>query len=162
MITESTKTMSMEMETSQLSEDPGAKIATMASGGGYLVDHMDLREGLEDFLSLTIDARAISERCRDYKDGKQWSSEQVAALKRRKQAPIVNNRIKIKHNGLLGLTSLRRGDPKAYPRNVDTDSKSSEAVTDGLRYAADRIALNGTFLETADSFFCEGYCAALS
>lgn len=101
----------------------------------------------------------LSERCRDYYDGKQWTPEQVKALKARKQAPIVNNRIKIKLNGLLGLVSIRQGDPKAYPRNQEADSQAAEAVTDGLRYAADKVALNSTFLECADSFFCEGYTA---
>lgn len=123
-----------------------------------MFSHAYLRECVDDFLLLTNDARALSERCRDYYDGKQWTPEQVAALKRRKQAPTVNNRIKVKHNGLLGLTSVRKGDPKAYPRNVDSDSQSSEAVTDGLRYAADKTALNSTMLECADHFFCEGYC----
>lgn len=119
--------------------------------------HEYFKECVDDFLTLTNDARALSERCRDYYDGKQWTPEQVAALKARKQSPIVNNRIKVKHNGLLGLTSVRKGDPKAYPRNVDADSSSSEAVTDGLRYVADRTRLNSTFLECADTFFCEGY-----
>lgn len=112
-----------------------------------------------DFITLTTDARQVSERCRDYYDGKQWTPEQIQALKRRKQAPIVSNRIKVKLNGLLGLTSARKGDPKAYPRNNDTDSEAAEACTDGLRYAADKCVLNSTFLECADNFFCEGYTA---
>lgn len=120
--------------------------------------HDYLKECVEDFITLTVDGRQLSERCRDYYDGKQWTVEQVAALKRRKQAPIVNNRIKVKLNGLLGLTSVRKGDPQAFPRNIDHDSKSSEAATDGLRYAADKTKLNPTFLECADNFFCEGYC----
>ena len=124
------------------------------------VTHEYLRECVDDFLTLTNDARSLSERCRDYKDGKQWTPEQAAALKRRKQAPTVNNRIKVKHNGLLGLISVRTGDPKAYPRNVDSDSEAAEAVTDGLRYAADKTVLNSTFLECGDHFFCEGYCGA--
>lgn len=119
--------------------------------------HEELMECVDEFVTLTSDARLLSERCRDYYDNKQWTSEQVAALKKRKQAPIVNNRIKTKHNGLLGLTSVRKGDPQAFPRNVDADSESAEAVTDGLRYAADKATLNSTFLECADNFFCEGY-----
>lgn len=120
--------------------------------------HAYLKECVDEFIALTSDGRALSERCRDYYDGRQWTAEQIAALKRRKQAPIVNNRIKVKHNGLLGLTSVRKGDPQAYPRNVDHDSSAADAATDGLRYAADRVNLNNTFLECADNFFCEGYC----
>lgn len=145
------KMMSMPEATSPSPED--------SDKPEYVVSHDYLKDCVDEFVTLTTDARSLSERCRDYYDGKQWTAEQVAALKRRKQAPIVNNRIKVKHNGLLGLTSVRKGDPQAFPRNVDADSEGSEAVTDGLRYAADKINLNATFLECADNFFCEGYCA---
>lgn len=124
---------------------------------GELGDHAEWAETLVDFLNLTQDARMLSERCRDYYDGKQWTPEQIAALKKRKQAPIVNNRIKVKQNGLLGLISLRKGDPKAYPRNQEHDEGAADACTDGLRFASDKCALNATFLECADNFFCEGY-----
>lgn len=132
----------------------------MKATGGQpeLLSHEDLMDCVNEFITVTADARAVSERCRDYKDGKQWTEEQIRALKKRKQAPVVNNRIKIKHNGLLGLTALRKGDPKAFPRNVNADSGAAEAVSDGLRYVADKIALNSTFLQAADNFFCEGYC----
>lgn len=122
-----------------------------------LFDHDTLKGCVEEFLQLTTDARALSERCRDYYDGKQWTPEQVAELKRRKQAPIVNNRIKVKHNGLLGLTAVRKSDPKAFARNEEQDSAAAEAATDGLRYVADKVALNSTFLAVADNFYCEGY-----
>lgn len=124
---------------------------------GVYGDICEWRETVTEFLDNTQDARMLSERCRDYYDGKQWTPEQVAALKRRKQAPIVSNRIKTKLNGLLGLTSVRKGDPKAFPRNVDADSGAAEACTDALRFAADKTNLNPTFLECADNFFCEGY-----
>lgn len=127
--------------------------------GTEAADHEYLKDCVEEFVTLTQDGRMLSERCRDYADGKQWTAEQIAQLKKRKQAPIVNNRIKVKLNGLLGLTSVRKGDPKAYPRNVDHDSDAAESVTDGLRYAADKTRLNPTFLECASNFFCEGYCA---
>lgn len=136
----------METETSQSYEDENS------------LSHSFLKDQVDEFLNLTDDARMVSERCRDYYDGKQWTPEQIQQLKRRKQSPIVNNRIKVKHNGLLGLTSVRQGDPKAFPRNVDQDSDAAEAVTDGLRYAADNVNLDHTFLDCADNFFCEGYC----
>lgn len=131
--------------------------AKQAAQVSPLLDLEYLKSALIDFITLTTDARMLSERCRDYFDGRQWTAEQVAALKKRKQAPIVSNRIKVKLNGLLGLTSARKGDPKAYPRNNDSDSEAAEAVTDGLRYAADKCKLSSTFLECADNFFCEGY-----
>lgn len=118
----------------------------------------ELKACVDNFLEATIDARSLSERCRDYKDGKQWTEAQIKELKRRKQAAIVNNRIKTKHQGLLGLAAMRKADPKAYPRNVDADDGAADACTDGLRYAADKTNLNATMLMSADNFFCEGYC----
>lgn len=143
----------MDMTTNQ--KETGAP----PEDGEEIISHLELKECVDEFISATADARALSERCRDYYDGKQWTEAQIKELKRRKQAPIVNNRIKVKQNGLLGLTALRKGDPKAYPRN-QADSGASEAATDGLRYAADRTNLNSTFLACADPFFCEGYTAA--
>jgi len=124
-----------------------------------LPDHAYLVECVDEFVTATVDARALSERCRDYKDGKQWTEEQVKELKRRKQAAVVNNRIKVKHNGLLGIMALRKADPKAYPRNqVDSDTGAAEATTDGLVFAADKLRLNSLLNSVADDFFCEGYC----
>lgn len=151
------KMTNTEAETSQSSEDPETKVKNAAKEQSTVsLDY--LKECVEDFINLTSDARMLSERCRDYKDGKQWTAEQVAQLKKRRQAPIVSNRIKVKHNGLLGLMSIRKGDPQAFPRNQKADSQAAEAVTDGLRYAADKTRLNPTFLECADNFWCEGYC----
>jgi len=119
----------------------------------------DLKSVVLEFLETTQDARALSEKCRDYKDGKQWTEAQIKELKRRKQAPIVNNRIKVKHQGLLGLMSLRKADPKAYPRNQsDADNGAADAATDGLRYVAERGRFNAASTKAADNFFCEGYC----
>lgn len=147
------------MTSTEVATYPLSNGAVPAVVEAHEVSHQYLKECIEDFVNLTTDGRMLSDRCRDYYDGKQWTSDQVSALKKRKQAPIVNNRIKVKLNGLLGLTSVRKGDPKAYPRNVDHDSDSAEAATDGLRYAADKCNLNATFLECADNFFCEGYTA---
>lgn len=153
-----TKTMMTTTEEASPLSSSDDKARAIIKGNDFGT-HEYLRECVEEFIMLTSDARAMSERCRDYYDGKQWTAEQVAALKRRKQSPIVNNRIKVKHNGLLGLTSVRKGDPQAFPRNQEADSSSAEAATDGLRYAADKCTLNSTFLECADNFFCEGYTA---
>lgn len=118
-----------------------------------------LKECVDEFVDSTQDARAVSEKCRDYYDGKQWTDEQIAELKKRKQAPVVNNRIKVKQNGLLGIMSLRRADPKAYPRNeVDSDTGAAEAATDGLTYVSDNVGLSSLLTSAADNFFCEGYC----
>jgi hypothetical protein len=116
---------------------------------------------VEEFLVDTQSARTLSERDRDYIDGKQWTDEEARKLRERSQAPIVVNRIRPKHNGLLGLWSLRKSDPKAYARTKKHE-KSSEAVTDALRYVMDNNDFNETArYDVADSFFGEGYGGAI-
>ena len=116
---------------------------------------------VELYLEATADARAMNEKCRDYVDGKQLTEAQISRLKGRGQAPIIVNRIKPKHQGLIGLLDLRRSDPKAYPRTKKHE-KSAEAITDGLRYVADNNDFNATCrLDAADEFFCEGTCGAI-
>lgn len=151
-------------ETGPLSEDDGdvghvADTAKADESETAIADLEELKDVVREFLETTQEARALSERCRDYKDGKQWTDAQIKELKRRKQAPIVNNRIKVKHQGLLGLMSLRKADPKAYPRNQsDADNGAAEAATDGLRYVAERGRFTAASVKAADNFFCEGYC----
>lgn len=120
----------------------------------------DVRNQVEEYLYLTEDSRNLSERCRDYVDGKQWTAAEIEALRKRNQAPIVNNRIKVKMQGLLGLLVARRTDPKAFPR-TQHEEKASEAITDALRYVADKNELNSVKQEVADNFFCEGVGGAI-
>lgn len=114
----------------------------------------------EEFLNVTDDARKLSERDRDYKDGYQWSDEERSKLAKRKQAAITNNRVKPKVEGLKGLLIQRATDPKAYPRNRK-DEKASHAITDALRYVADDNDLDAIELSVADFLFVEGYGAAI-
>jgi hypothetical protein len=45
---------------------------------------------VEDYLDSTCDARKLAEKCRDYYDNKQWTSEEKQTLKKRGQADTVN------------------------------------------------------------------------
>lgn len=120
-----------------------------------------VKEHVERFLTDTIDARALSERDRDYKDHKQWTEAEIARLNARNQNPIVVNRIKPKVDGLIGLVSIRKTDPKAYPR-TQKHEQASEAATDALRFVADNNNFNdGTRLDVSDDFFVEGYGGAI-
>lgn len=117
---------------------------------------MTPREQVEYFLNNTMDARALSEKCRDYYDGKQWTDQEVARLRKRNQAPIVVNRVKPKVEGLVGLYDIRKTDPKAYPRTKKHE-ESAEAMTDALRYVSDDNNLGQLRLDVAEDFFVEGY-----
>lgn len=160
MITDKMTTMTPATgERPELLFQPDTEAAPELNAEEYIVSHQYLKECVDEFIDVTQDARALSERCRDYYDGKQWTDDQIRELRRRKQAPVVNNRIKVKHNGLLGLTTMRKADPKAFPRNEQQDGQAAEAATDGLRYAADKAELEKQFMAAADNFFCEGYAA---
>lgn len=114
------------------------------------------KEEVEEFLNATEEARIISQKCRDYYDGKQWTAEQAEKLRSRRQAPIVVNRIKPKIDGMIGLYEIQKSDPKAYPRTVKHE-QVAQVATDGLRYVADNTRFQRTRLDVAEDFFIEGY-----
>jgi hypothetical protein len=84
----------------------------------------------------TQDARDLSERCRDYFDGKQLTAEEEATLNKRGQPPVIFNEIAPKVKTLQGLEKQTRKDPKAFPRNP-ADSQTADAATDAIRFVCD-------------------------
>jgi hypothetical protein len=97
----------------------------------------------EESEDMSFDERRASEQCRDYHDGKQWTSAEMATLARRGQAPTVDNQIQRKIQSLCGLERRTRTDPKAFPRNPD-DQQDSDAATDALRYVVEKAKFNAT------------------
>jgi len=122
-------------------------------------DITTVKDQVEQFMMDTMDARALSEKCRDYFDHKQWTAAEIEKLTKRKQAPIVVNRIRPKVKGLLGLYNLRKSDPKAFPR-TQKHEKSAHAITDAIRYVADQNDFGSTRIDVAEEFFIEGYGGA--
>jgi len=90
----------------------------------------------EESESNSRDERTNAEVYRDYYDGKQWTSSERAALEKRGQPCITDNRTKDKVEYLLGFERQTRTDPKAYPRNP-TDEQKADLATDALRYIAE-------------------------
>lgn len=107
---------------------------------------------------ITLPARKLSERDRDYFDEKQLTEDEENELKKRGQPPIVNNRIKRKVNAMLGLEKQTRKDPKAFPRNPD-DEQSAKAATDALRYVCDNSRWDDKRSQGAKELAIEGTCA---
>lgn len=85
----------------------------------------------EEAEDSTREARERAERDRDYYDGKQWTSSEEAALKKRGQPVVTFNRIQRKVNYLKGLEAQMRKDPKCFPRTPGDDG-SAQAATDAL------------------------------
>ncbi len=112
------------------------------------------------FLNDTLDARTLSEKCRDYYDGKQYTSEEARKIEAKGMNPIVVNKTKPKVEGLVGLYDIRRSDPKAYPR-TQKHGDAGELVTDALRFVTQNNDFDTIRTDVAENFFIEGYGGAI-
>lgn len=110
---------------------------------------------VDEYLDATYDSRKLSERCRDYYDGYQWTVDEQETLRARKQPCITNNRIKPKVQFLRGMEQQTRTDPKAFPRNPN-DEESAEVSTDMLRYISDNNRSDQKFSKGFKSYLVEG------
>lgn len=120
----------------------------------------DFKQQFSDFIDATRASRELSERDRDYIDHKQWTAAQRAVLQSRNQAPVVINRIKPKHDFLLGLERASRTDPKAFPRTPQ-HAQDAESITDALRFVADNTNLDQVASDVFDQVTGEGYGALI-
>ena len=121
-----------------------AQPAEQPDPNGYDESKTSLRtliQWVEDAEEATQDARKLAERDRDYYDGKQLTSSEKAALRKRGQPDVVINRIKPKIDYLSGFEASSRTDPKAFPRTPQ-DEHTAEAATDALRYEKDKSDLD--------------------
>ncbi len=118
-----------------------------------------VRQQFEEFSDGTISARARAEKCRDYRDGKQWTEAELTTLKKRKQPAITDNKIADKCDALLGIERQMRTDPKAFPRTPKHD-EDAEAATDALRFVADDNDFQRSVRKPcADNLMVEGMAA---
>jgi hypothetical protein len=121
--------------------------------GGRLAKLIGYFEEAEE---ATLDARTKSERDRDYYDGKQWTADETAELKKRGQPAIAFNVIKSRVEFLLGLEKQQRRDPKAYYRN-QPDEPTADAFTSGLRFAAESADFQAKRSRAWKNMVVEGY-----
>lgn len=132
----------------------GAKPTAPAANDDTLTKLVNWFEESEE---QTTDARQVSERCRDYYDNIQWTSEEKSTLGKRGQPALVFNHAKRKINFLLGHEQERRSDPKAYPRNVPNDEEGASAATDSLRYVQEDQDLPAKFSDVFEHMMIEGF-----
>lgn len=113
----------------------GGGPAAPDSPGEYL-SHAKLKK---QYLAYLSDKRAeIDEQkeSRRYRHGSQYTSVQYEALRRRKQPPVIYNRISRKIDGVVGFVEKLRQDPKAYPRTPQHE-QGAELATAVIRYVMD-------------------------
>jgi hypothetical protein len=131
-----------------------------ASASPSLEDELRmLVQYFEESEDMTQQSRQVAENCRNYYDGYQYTAAEIAALKKRGQAPVYDNHIRRKIDSLCGLERRTRTDPKAFPRNPQ-DEKTAEAATDSLRYVADQNRFNAIRSEVFNDILVEGTGAA--
>lgn len=119
-----------------LSADDGDEKKGVDADTGEGESEFDIASFLKDFRDAYDDTqveREMAERCRDYYDGYQLTESEIATLTRRKQPPIVFNRIGPKVDTLIGWEKKMRTDPKAFPR-VPSKEDDANSCTDALRY----------------------------
>lgn len=132
-------------------------VAAPVTGPLLEADHLDkLVRYFEESEEATREARQKSEQDRDYYDGKQWTAEEIATLRKRGQPPLVINRVRQKTDLLRGLERRSRTDPKAYPRNPQ-DESGANAATDALRFVADQNDFDISRSNVYTNLIIEGY-----
>lgn len=113
----------------------------------------------EEAYDNSREERALSEQCRDYYDGNQYTAEERETLRKRKQPIVTSNRIKPKIDALIGFEKKSRTDPKAFPRTPKHEHEA-ESATDALRFIADQNKFTTIRSDVAENLFIEGSGAA--
>ena len=101
-----------------------------------MADHRKLLGFYESFVDKTSLGHEEAKRRRSYVNNQQWTEEEEAKIKARKQPIITDNAIKRKTDYFLGIERQTRTDPKAYPRTPEHDDEG-EAFTDAIRFVCD-------------------------
>lgn len=113
----------------------------------------------DEFADNTLDARTDSELSRDYVDHKQYTPEEIAALRARKQPVITDNKIKDKVEYLEGLERDTRTDPKAWPRTPQ-HTDDADAATEAIRFVFDKNDFSQVKSRVFNNLLIEGYGGA--
>ena len=109
----------------------------------------------EESEEASREARDLARRCRDYYDGNQLTAKERAELQKRKQPPIVINRVRRKIDWLRGLEMQSRTDPKAFPRTPKHE-QGAQAATDAIRFVCDQQDVDRKRSAAWDSMLVEG------
>ena len=115
-----------------------------------------LREMAETAADLTSEARTLSETCRSYYDGDQWTAEEIATLRKRKQPIVTINRIQRKVDAMIGIEQRSRTDPRALGR-TPKDDQAADIATKALVYIDDTTRFDAKRSMAFENLIIEGY-----
>jgi hypothetical protein len=119
------------------------------------LDVTDLVQMFEASEDATVDARQNAERDRDYVDNVQYTADELAAFAKRKQPPIIINRIKRKIDFLKGYEQQQRVNPRALPRTMQHE-QDAEGAEMALQYVADDVRFDHKRSTVWDNLLVEG------
>ena len=125
-----------------------------------MANDVEYKKQFEYWADVTDSARKDARRDRDYRDGKQWTDEEAAALQERGQAAIVINRIGPKVDFLIGVERQGKTDPKAWPRTPQ-HAEAADAVTDSLRYVSENMDFDSVASDCFEDLIVEGIEGAI-
>lgn len=123
-------------------------------------DLATLKRYFEDARDLTYDARKQSQIDDDYYHGYQWTADEKAVLRQRKQPDNVFNLAAQTIDGTLGVLKRGATDPRAYPRTPQ-DEDAADVASKTLRYIADYNRFDNLKLDCAQDFLVQGTMAAV-
>lgn len=124
------------------------------------LDVADLVRMFEESEEATLESRGLAERDRDYYDNIQLTAEELAALKKRGQPPVIDNRIKSKIDYLIGMEKQQRIDPRALPR-TPAHEEDANGASQALKYVADSEDFDAKRSAVWKNLLIEG-CAGIS
>lgn len=118
-----------------------ASVANAPSKDGYY-DVTRLRRQYLDYLGTKKNEIAEQKQSRRYYCGSQWTSAELAILKKRNQPPVTYNRVARKIDAVIGWIERLRQDPKAYPR-TPAHEQGADVASAVLRYVLDHNEWKG-------------------
>ena len=123
----------------------------------------DLLVKLDGFFRAALDHptwiqwRTDAVKCFKYKEGDQWTTEELGVLGDRGQAPSVNNQISVTINRLVGQFVKFKTRLAFRGRNAPQDEPLAQAYTDIFRFIAQNSDLEYEEREMADDGFTAGF-----
>lgn len=96
-------------------------------------------------------------KCIRYKEGKQWTKEELAILKERKQPATVNNQVSVTVNHMLGQFIKTKTRTKLRGRNSPTDDKTASALSSALLFIHQNNDEEFEEREVAEDGFTTGF-----
>lgn len=115
---------------------PQAATPQVGEDDGDYYDITRLKRQYYDFLGAKSAEIEEQKESRRYYHGSQWTSEEIEALRRRKQPVVTSNRIVRKIDAIVGLVERLRQDPKGFARTPQHD-EGAELATATIRYVID-------------------------